>query len=113
MRRASRHNSPRLAPVLPRSLPGLPHAACTALIASSLRPLRTQMAVECEHLMHACDKMGNRCIVGGASVVCGFLQALPLLSEAADDSAISWNGAASAEGAAGGEAQQASSHHLP
>jgi len=98
------HVAPGPAHPLLTPLPSTLHGSPASLRTKMRAP---KMAVECEHLMHACDKMGNRCIVGGASVVCGFLQALPLLSEAADDSAISWNGAASAEGAAGGEAQQA------
>ena len=34
----------------------------------------------CEHLMKACDKMGNRCVLGGANIACGFLQRVPGLS---------------------------------
>ena len=35
----------------------------------------------CEHLMRVCDKMGNRCVLGGANLACGFLQRVPGLSE--------------------------------
>jgi len=76
------HVAPGAAHPLLTPLPPMLHGTCARTPQGGTPSAETVRAVRgggsarfvCEHTLRACDKMGNKCIAGGAHIECGFLR---------------------------------------